>query len=166
MNGFRTAAWIALASVAGCDTGAPASVRAPADSAAGEVPLEMAGVDGTAVLVAVHINGRGPFDFVLDTGATVTCIDSPVAQQLELPAEAGNLGFGADVSGTGRVQMVGIDSLRLGRALAADLTACVLELEHIRALGIEADGLLGLDFLKQFHVAIDFDRGVLHLTAP
>lgn len=155
-----------VAGIAACDTGAPRTVNAPADSAAGEVPLEMAGVNDAAILVAVHVNGRGPFDFVLDTGATLTCVDAGLSQRLELPAEPGNIGFGADVSGSGRVQIVRIDSLRIGNATATDLPGCVLDLEHIRTAGVEMEGLLGLNFLRQFDVALDFERGVVRLTAP
>lgn len=38
-------------------TGAPARVEAPADSAAGEVPFDLAGPGGAALIVPVHLNG-------------------------------------------------------------------------------------------------------------
>jgi hypothetical protein len=54
-----------------------------------------------------------------------------------------------------------VDSLRVGGAAAHALTACELDLEHIQALRIEVDGLLGLNFLRQFRVLIDFPAGVI-----
>ena len=37
------------------------------------------------ILVPVHINGSGPYEFLLDTGATRTMIDQKLADQLHLP---------------------------------------------------------------------------------
>lgn len=51
----------------------------------------------------------------------------------------------------------------MGSASASDLTACVLDLGQIREMGVEVDGLLGLNFLKAYHVGIDFERSVLSL---
>jgi predicted aspartyl protease len=42
-----------------------------------------------AIMVQVKINGQGPYDFVLDTGATFTCLDNDLADQLKLPRVEG-----------------------------------------------------------------------------
>jgi|GEM_PF-3917599 len=49
----------------------PTVSSAPVDSVAGEVEFALAGPGGAALLVPVFVNGEGPFDFVLDTGATL-----------------------------------------------------------------------------------------------
>ncbi len=59
-----------------------------------------------------------------------------------------------------------VDSLRVGQARAFDIGGCVLDLEHIGALGIRVDGLLGLNFLRSFRVGLDFERNVLTLQEP
>ena len=117
-------------------------------------------------MVAAHINGTGPYNLVLDTGATLTCLDERLAAQLSLPRKTGAIGLGAGVGGSGRVALVHVDSIRLGSATVRNLTACVLDLAHLRELGAGGvSGLLGLNFLTPFHVTLDFDQRIMTLTA-
>jgi predicted aspartyl protease len=149
-----------------CDvSGAPGTVAAPADTAAGEVPLRFVGANEAALIVPVHINGQGPFDLVLDTGATYTCLTTALAERLDLPDQRGAVGFGAGVHSAGRVRIVRIDSVRVGAAVAEDMAGCVLDLATLEMIGTSVDGLLGLNFLRAFHVRLDFERNVLTLTA-
>ena len=143
--------------------GAPETVEAPADSAAGEVDFEYAGPAETAIVVPVHINGRGPYDFVLDTGATMTCVDTALRNELQLPEDRGRITMGAGIGESGRVQMVSIDSFRVGGARATDMPTCVLDFAHFRTLGVDMHGLIGLNFLKEFRVTVDFERRVIGL---
>ncbi|HEX2190407.1 MAG TPA: retropepsin-like aspartic protease [Longimicrobiaceae bacterium] len=171
MNGSRSAMGAALALLlpclsAACETGAPARVEAPADSAAGETAFRLAGPTEAAIIVPVHVNGQGPFDFVLDTGATFTCVDRELSQRLGLPERRGAVGLGAGIGGSGQIRLVRVDSLRVGAARAEDLTGCEVDLRHAAQVGIEADGLLGLNFLRPFRVTLDFERGVLVLQEP
>jgi predicted aspartyl protease len=158
-----------LPALSACDVGAPARVVTPADSAAGETPFRLAGPGGAMLLVTVFINGSGPYDLVLDTGATLTCVDQRVAAELNLPRAAAGVGYGAGVGGSGSVGLVRLDSLRLGHARAERMTACVLDLQHLQQLhgigsaGSTVHGLLGLNFLKNFRMTLDFDRSVVSL---
>lgn len=152
--------------LAGCDVGAPARVDAPADATAGEIDFRLAGPGGAALIVPVQINGEGPWDFVLDTGATVTCVDQEVQDALELPHRRGVVGIGAGIEGTGRLRFARVDSLRVGSATAFDLSVCVLDLQHLERVGATVHGLIGLDFLREFHVTLDFERRVLTLVEP
>jgi predicted aspartyl protease len=153
-----------LFSLSGCeaDTG-PAAVVVPADSAAGEVDFQLTGPGGAALLVPVHINGEGPFDFVLDTGATLMCLDERLIERLAVPVDTRRSGIGAGIQGTGQIQLVRLDSVRIWDAQANELSACVLDLAHTQALGIEFDGLIGLNFLREFRVTLDFARNVMTL---
>lgn len=150
----------------GCDPAAPGRTEAPADPAAGEVSIRFVGPQDAALLVPVHVNGTGPYDFVFDTGATWTCLESGVASELGLRPEAGPEGVGVGVGGATRVQMVRLDSVRVGAANAFDMPACVLDLEHLGVVGAEIHGLIGLNFMKAFHVSLDFQREVVVLTDP
>ena len=65
----RTVSCLTLAvciALPACDTVAPARTQAPADSAAGELAFELKGPNEAALVVPVHINGRGPINFVLE----------------------------------------------------------------------------------------------------
>lgn len=152
--------------LASCQYGAPARVDAPADSASGSIPFELAGPGDAALMVPVYLNGGGPHQFVLDTGATLTCVNQALADSLELPRRRGQIGFGAGVGGAGNVGLVGVDSLRIGEVKAFDLTACTLDLASLEQAGLEVDGLLGLNFLKSFRVTLDFATHTLHLEQP
>lgn len=145
---------------------APARVETSADTTAGEVAFELAGPGGAALTVPVHLNGEGPYRFVLDTGATLTCVDPSLAREMTLPERQGQVGVGASVSGSGQVQLVGVDTLRVGSARAYDLTVCTVDLQQLEGAGLTVDGLLGLNFLRSFHVTLDFDRQVVALRAP
>lgn len=152
--------------VGACQVGLPGRVDVPTDPEEGEVAFDFAGPGGAALIVPVHVNGRGPYQFVLDTGATMTCIDQALVDTLELPQTRGALGFGAGATRTGRVRLVDVDSLRVGATQAHELNACVLDLEHIQQIGISVDGLLGLNFLRAFQVTLDFDRRIVRFQDP
>ena len=131
----------------------------------GEIPFTLAGRGGAAVLVPVHINGTGPYRFVLDTGATLTCLDQSLAERLELPQPVGMIGHGATVAESGTFGLHRVDTMTVGEATASSLTTCAVDLQRLKGVGLEADGLLGLNFLKEFTVTLDFRRRVLTLAA-
>lgn len=166
MPNFRlSAAMIALVVASGCQIGGgPSSVEMEGDSAA--VSFELAGAGGAAVVVPVYLNGGGPHAFVVDTGATFTCIHEPLADSLDLPEQTGGVGFGAGIGGSGRVRLVRVDSLRVGATSAFDLTACAIPLGELQQAGLDAEGLLGLNFLKSFRVTFDFETNTMHLDRP
>jgi predicted aspartyl protease len=141
-------------------------VTEPAETAPGEVRFKLVGIGGAALIIPVHVNGEGPFNFVLDTGATITCVDQALAEQLKLPQKRGQIGVGATIRGTGRVELVGIETLQVGTAKASDLTACALDLQPVKALGADIQGLVGLNFLKSYRVTLDFERSVVLLQEP
>ncbi len=153
----------ALLVLVGCRLGEPSRVETSSDSAA--VSFTLAGPGGAAIVVPVHLNGDGPHQFVVDTGATLTCIDRTLADSLQLPERRGGVGLAAGIGQSGNVRIVGIDSLRLGDTTAFDLTACVIDLRELQEVGLDASGLIGLNFLKSFRVTLDFDGRVLRLES-
>lgn len=158
--------FLAALAATGCEGALPARVTVQADTAAGEVPLRVAGRGGAVLLVGVHINGAGPYNLVLDTGATLTCVDERLATELGLPRKKGAVGLGAGVGGSGRVALVLVDSVRVGSSTVTNATACVLDLRHLRELGAGGvNGLLGLNFLSNFHVTLDFEQRLMTLSA-
>lgn len=164
---MRTILLILLALwAAACEMGTHSRVEMPADSAAGQISFRLAGPGDAAIIVPVYINGEGPQQFVLDTGATLTCLNESLADTLNLPEKRGQIGFGATVSGARRMRLVGVDSLRIGDVKAFDLTACTLDLDHFRQAGLRVDGLLGLNFLKSFRMTLDFESRQLRLEKP
>ena len=106
------------------------------------------------VTAPVMINGRGPFEFVVDTGANRTVVATELAAELGLPP-AGR----AEVHGIAGVEpsaMALIERLDVGRVDTRRLLAPTLGRERLGA-----DGLLGVDVLRNRRLAIDFRRNTI-----
>jgi len=143
----------------------PNQIGAPAETSPGEVRFELASPNDAAIIVPVKINGRGPYKFVLDTGATFTCIDAKLVTELKLPEWRGT--FGAVITpGEGNVRLVSVDSLEVGQAKATKLQACTIDLQQMQKQGLEVKGLVGLNLLKSYRMSIDFEKKVLRLDKP
>jgi predicted aspartyl protease len=157
---------VVAAAFVACDKlGPPTHVTIPADSAASEIAFRLS-PRASAMLVSAYVNGKGPVDLILDTGATLTCLDDSLTHELNLPRRVGAVGVGAGVGMAGPVRLLKVDSLRVGAAAASNITVCSLDLRVLQQVSPGARGLLGLNFLKEFRVNIDFKRRVLQLTAP
>lgn len=173
-GGARVKAWtlaivVALvAATAACvETREPDRAEIAAESGGAGVPIRLAAPGDAALLVPVRINGHGPYDFILDTGATLTCVDQRMADSLALPEARGHIGVGTGIrGGTGSMRLVEIDSVAVGEARAEGLIGCAVDLEPFRATGLEVQGLLGLNFLTEFRVTLDFASERLTLAEP
>jgi predicted aspartyl protease len=150
----------------GCTIPASKDFGTPTSTTPGEVPFELAPPNDAAIIVPVKINGHGPFKFVLDTGATFTCIDQKLVDQLKLPEWRGQFGVGVLMPTEGNIKLVSVDTLEVGNVKATDMKACAIEFSRLQTGGLDARGLVGLNFLKSFQVKIDFKKKVLNLSKP
>lgn len=168
----KRAVWLAVAAATAAGSNAcaetqPSSVRtADVDTASGEVSFRWAGPGGVALTVPAHINGHGPIDLLFDTGATMTCVDTALARAWGLPERRAMRGVATGLGGSGAVRLVAVDSLRIGAAVARDLTVCATDLRVLRVVGPEVRGLLGLNVLRNYRVTLDFEREVVRLEPP
>jgi predicted aspartyl protease len=149
----------------GCAITAPKQFGEPAETTPGEVSFELAAPNDAAILVPVKINGQGPYKFVLDTGATFTCIDQKLVDQLKLP-ESHGFGIGVITPIEGNVNLVTVDLFEVGQTKATDLKACTIDLQQMQKAGLQINGLVGLNFLKSFQLIIDFKKKILRLEKP
>lgn len=97
----------------------------------------------------VYIGGRGPFAFLIDTGAQRTLLSRELAEALSLPA-------GDDVriislSGPALLPTAVIPHLRYGREDVRNLVAPL-----ISRTNLGGSGILGLDGLKGKRLVLDF----------
>jgi predicted aspartyl protease len=129
-----------------------------APSPSEEPPLMLdAGLDQDARLtVDVKINGQGPFQFVVDTGADRTVLTPNVVERLALPPGPEIIVHG--VSGTVTTSTARIVSLRAGDSRLTDVNLPVLP--HDR---VGADGLLGVDILEGRNIVMDFPKKRLEI---
>lgn len=101
--------------------------------------------------VPIMVNGKGPFNFIIDTGADRTVISRELAAKLALPESSRKLRL-ISMSGVDDVKAVKIGSIKVSanRELK-DVTAPSLPEKYIGA-----DGLLGIDALKGQRILLDF----------
>ncbi len=128
-----------------------------------KVPLTVSTVAGqVAESVNVCIDGRGPFPFVLDSGAGQSTIDAALARRLHL-ATAGPAGQFAGVGCTGTAQPVAVRSWSLDGITLAPQQLTAATLPQMGGKG-EPSGLLGSDVLARYGaVRVDFAAGALVL---
>ena|SRR5579872_1322769 len=105
---------------------------------------------------AVMINGQGPYQFVVDTGANQSAIAAELAAQLSLED-----GGRRPVNGVAGVQITptALANLKVGARPAADAVLSVLT-----QAAIGGQGMLGLDQLDGGRVTLDFQNQSLSIT--
>lgn len=109
--------------------------------------------------VKALVNGEGPFDFLIDTGATASVIATDIADQLGLPrVDTGKL---HSIAGAESVAMTRVASLAVGKRLRRDMRVAVLP----RA-SLWMDGVLGLDWLGKASLLLDFGRRRMVVGQP
>jgi predicted aspartyl protease len=128
---------------------------------------------GTPVVV-VRVNGH-PYEFWLDTGASMTLISADVAVATGVKLAAADTLAMSVVSGHIEARAVYIDSLGLGDFVAHGLTAAVvsrevLRLDHRnqngRTVPIAIDGVIGADLIRRMDLVIDAGAGTLTISRP
>lgn len=106
----------------------------------------------------VAVEGQGPYRFLIDTGSQRTIVSSAMASNLGLLA-------GPEVTiigtvGTRNVATAQIAKIQLGNRSVHDITAPLLEDQHIGA-----DGILGTDSLHGQRVTFDFENNTISVNA-
>ena len=110
------------------------------------------GLDGSKRLsVPVMINGKGPFPFVIDTGADHTILSAELARALGLPA--GRPVRLHSIAGESIVPTVKVARLEVGSHAIENQSLALLTRR-----GLGAPGLLGLDAVADQRVTLDFRR--------
>ncbi|MBL0002435.1 MAG: aspartyl protease family protein [Sphingomonadales bacterium] len=106
--------------------------------------------------VPVMINGQGPFDFVVDTGADRTVISEELAKQLNLP-QSGTATLHA-MGGSAKVKLVSIKTVQVSTNIAKRVEAAALPRRNVGA-----DGLLGIDSLKNQRIVMNFQTNTMRV---
>lgn len=127
-----------------------------------EVRFTLAGRD-PLILVPVHVNGRGPYEFILDTGAGHSCVSPELAAALALPPGESKKGHGS--GGTLTVSLTKLESLAIGEARVDDVPAAVTDEVHRigQAIGASVAGVIGHHVLRGFRVTVDYGTYSLRL---
>jgi predicted aspartyl protease len=131
-------------------TGAAAQAPPAVDTAVEVLAIDRERYD--RMTVPVTIQGQGPFDFLIDTGAQATVLSRALADRLMLhDRDTATL---VGMASTRQVETTPIEDFNLGSRSFYIRQAPVVEGEHIGG----ADGILGLDSLQNQRVLLDFAK--------
>jgi hypothetical protein len=106
-------------------------------------------------VIDVTVNGKGPFPFVLDTGAGGTVLGADLVQELGLPT-IGEAQIGDPIHPHGlAAKQVKIESLGIGGLTLSDMTATAVENSGFRE-HLGARGVLGMPLFSELLLTIDY----------
>lgn len=109
---------------------------------------------GHVIVIPVTVNGAGPYNFMLDTGASTTLVSAEFARMLRLrPIDRIEL---VTVAGSQIVPRARLESVMVGAKSATDLEALFSDLREARAVSPEIRGVLGQNFLSRFNYLINY----------
>jgi len=117
---------------------------------------------GTRAVVAVMVNGKGPYDFIVDTGATMTIVDQALFAELKLPIQ-------------GRIAVYSSAAVSSGLGSTGEISINTLFVRNLSVVGMETliggteyrgvRGILGENFLHNFDILIDNQHKQISLDA-
>jgi predicted aspartyl protease len=132
-------------------------------SARAELPLRLANPAKPLILVDTYLNGRGPFQFAIDTGTSTTAIAPELAKQLGLAGSP----VGPATTGGSQVDVTAasLQSFGVGRAKVDNMAVVVADFFTVlsQAVGAKLDGIVGYNFLRNYKVVIDYPNEILRL---
>ncbi|MDB5669387.1 MAG: hypothetical protein JWO25_346 [Alphaproteobacteria bacterium] len=104
--------------------------------------------------VEVRINGRGPYHFVVDSGADTSVVGLRIARDLQLPL--GTPAVLNNMTDRSIVDRVKVDELILGPTIVRDL-----ELPALREQDLGGAGMIGIDALVRQRLMMDFEQRLI-----
>jgi predicted aspartyl protease len=148
-------AWVASAAAECLDAPDLAAYEAQATPNAAYGPTE---ADRLGRVVApVHINGAGPFRFIVDTGANRSAVSQGLAERLGLTLDGS--GEVHSVHGVSIAPLTRVDSMNYGDVALGPATMPVLSGPMLAG----EQGLLGVDGMQGRRLRMDFDRNCIEI---
>jgi len=129
----------------------------PLPPAAYDPALQIGGTDvkarkiETRLSVGARINGYGPYQFIVDTGADTSVIGAGLARQLELP-------LGTPVTLHGMTSSALVDRVEVASLTLGSTTINKLQLPALSEADLGGRGIIGLDALVRQRIMMDFDN--------
>ncbi|MGB9181792.1 MAG: aspartyl protease family protein [Pyrinomonadaceae bacterium] len=147
------------------------SSSADATPPPGSIEIPIRTTSGGYLSGEVKLDGiTRPLNFIVDTGATISVVSEKLAEEEE---ELSRVEQGERLRVYGAAGIAdGVKTLILpriffGAQMREKIPAAILDLEPVNETsGFTQNGILGGNFLRQFRVAFDFQRGVVRLEPP
>jgi hypothetical protein len=124
-----------------------------------EIPFSATYWGHRGIIVDVQVNGKGPFPFILDSCAGTSSIDA------DLVAGVNAKTLGQTTVSSGGAKTISTPTVRVDRLRLGKLTPPINNLLALHySVGAPYRGILGLDFLEQYAVTVDFDFRTVKVT--
>jgi hypothetical protein len=108
---------------------------------------------GSSIVVPVYMNDSGPFDFLLDTGSTITIIDPELLRSLRLDVIEG--GTVTTLAGKTPIPLAVARTVNVGPVTESKVELGVRDLAGLREVDSKIRGVLGQNVLKDVDYLID-----------
>lgn len=128
--------------------GCAAPLLVDKDDALAVIPHRVSG--SGHILVETMVNGQGPFEFALDTGASISVVYERTARKTGIDATPGKQVHVLGMTGSGFYPLAHASSISVGRESWNDARIAVLP--RNADANTRVDGILGIDFLSQYAV--------------
>mmetsp|Transcript_14804 Transcript_14804/g.32160 ORF Transcript_14804/g.32160 Transcript_14804/m.32160 type:complete len:457 (-) Transcript_14804:276-1646(-) len=141
--------------------------------------LPKGGLGREYIIIQLYIQGKGPYDFMVDSGLTTELITPHLQQVLNLNKSSGITKQGLSAGETSQSQsLIELNDVSLccgtfstGESffpLPSPLHAVVTDFpqEHMDPAHDPVEGMVGMEVLEQFDVDFDFPAGRLRLWKP
>jgi predicted aspartyl protease len=111
------------------------------------------------IVAPVMIDGRGPFNLLVDTGANATTFSTRLADELGIDYHNGRSIIVNGVTGRAPVPVASVKHMQAGALILLDQQVPIVD-PHIMA---NADGILGIAALTDKQLIVDFRRDFVSL---
>jgi predicted aspartyl protease len=118
-------------------------------------------VRDSIIVIPMMAGGEGPFDFILDTGADTTVVDSSLASKLSL--QPLNRVQQTTLAGAQALTVSSMPNLAVGPAQVENLPVLVQDLSGLHKIDSHIEGIAGQDFLSHFNYLIDYRKRVVRI---
>jgi len=122
------------------------------------------------IIIPIHINGKGPFNFILDTGVNPLIITDPsIKDSLNItglrPIKISGFGEGGEIDAF----YSAIASVSVGNALVNSIPTVILKEDLFNLsnhIGVKIYGLIGYNFFNSFVVKVNYVTKKLTFWTP
>ena len=115
------------------------------------------------VIVQCLVNEKGPFDFAIDTGASMTIISPEVARKTGI-SQMGKRAKAVGAHGRAEARLARIKSLEIDALSVTNLSVAIMSMSQINRAGrLHLGGIIGYNFLKRYCLTIDYSTKSIYL---
>lgn len=108
----------------------------------------------TRMTVEVRVNNRGPYRFLVDSGADTSVVGQRIARDLQLP-------MGNSVTLHGMTASAVVDTVQVAELSMGQSTIRDLQMPALREEDLGGEGMIGIDALVQQRLMMDFEKRVI-----